>query len=285
VCFGGLRRLKPARERWLEDVGRAMTIEAVKTFPPTPLTPTTETETGYAEERRDLACAFRWAARLGFNEGVANHFSLAVSDDGGRFLVNPYARHWARLRASDLVLVDADAPGDLVSGGAVDDTAFVIHGRIHKAVPQARCLLHTHMKYATVLSCLTDSSLPPIDQNTMRFYGQVAIDEGFEGMALEEAEGDRLARALGDKSVLVMGNHGVVVAGPTVGRAFDALYYFEKACETVVTAYGTGKALRIAPDAVARRTAAEWQRYGEMAERHFAELRAMLDEREPDYRS
>lgn len=267
-----------------------MTIEAVKTFPSNP---TTETETGYAEERRDLACAFRWAARLGFNEGVANHFSLAVSDDGGRFLVNPYARHWARLRASELVLVDADAPGEpsgelageLAGGGAVDETALVIHGRIHKAVPQARCLLHTHMKYATVLSGLTDSGLPPIDQNTMRFYGQVAIDEGFEGMALEEAEGDRLARALGDKSVLVMGNHGVVVAGPTVGRAFDALYYFEKACETVVTAYGTGKALRIAPDAVARRTAAEWQRYGEMAERHFAELRAMLDEREPDYRS
>jgi ribulose-5-phosphate 4-epimerase/fuculose-1-phosphate aldolase len=257
-----------------------MSNEAVKQFPSAKADQDT-----YVEERRDLACAFRWAARLGYHEGIANHFSLAVSDDGGRFLVNPYGRHWARLRASDLVLVDSDEPGDLVNGGTVDLTAFVIHGRIHKAVPQARCLLHTHMKYATVLTCLTDSNLPPIDQNTMRFYGRVAVDDDFEGMALEEAEGDRLARALGDKSVLLMGNHGVVVAGPTVGWAFDALYYFEKACETLVTAYMTGKELRLASDAVARRTAAEWQRYDEMAERHFAELKAMLDDREPDYRS
>jgi len=257
-----------------------MSIEAVKEFP------SAEADTAaYAEARRDLACAFRWAARLGYHEGVANHFSLAVSDDGGRFLVNPYGRHWARLKASDLVLVDADDAGDLVTSRTVDPTAFNIHGPIHKAVPQARCLLHTHMKHATVLTCLKDSSLPPIDQNTMRFYGKVAVDDDFAGMALEAAEGDRLARALGDKSVLLMGNHGVVVSGPTVGKAFDALYYFEKACEAVVTAYMTGKPLRVAADAVARRTVAEWERYAELAERHFAELKAMLDELEPDYRS
>lgn len=256
-----------------------MSSEALKEFPSV-----TAGADSHAEARRDLACAFRWAARLGYSEGVANHFSLAVSEDGSRFLVNPYGRHWARLRASDLVLADADDPGELVSGGAVDLTAFVIHGRIHKAVPRARCVLHTHMKYATVLTCLKESNLLPIDQNTMRFYGEVAVDDDFEGMALEEAEGDRLARALGDKSVLLMGNHGVVVTGTTVGQAFDALYYFERACDTLVTAYMTGKELRVASDAVARRTAAEWKRYVDMAERHFAELRAMLDRLEPDYR-
>jgi ribulose-5-phosphate 4-epimerase/fuculose-1-phosphate aldolase len=257
-----------------------MSSEAVQQFPSAKAG-----KDAYAEARRDLACAFRWAARLGYHEGVANHFSLAVSDDGGRFLVNPYGRHWARLRASDLVLVDSDDPGDLVANSIIDATAFHIHGRIHKAVPMARCLLHTHMKFATVLTCLKDSGLPPIDQNTMRFYGKVAVDDDFEGMALETAEGDRLARALGDKSVLLMGNHGVVVAGPTVGKAFDALYYFEKACETVVTAYMTGKELRVASDAVARRTAAEWERYAALSERHFAELKAMLDDLEPDYRT
>ena len=34
------------------------------------------------EERTDLACAFRWAARLNMHEAVANHFSLAVNEDG-----------------------------------------------------------------------------------------------------------------------------------------------------------------------------------------------------------
>ena len=236
------------------------------------------------EARRDLAAAFRWAARFGFNEGIANHFSLAASDDGRRFLVNPYGRHWARIKASELLLVDADDPGDLVSSHTVDGTAFHIHGPIHKAVPHARCVLHTHMKYATVLSALKDSSLPPIDQNTMRFYGKVAIDDGFEGMAMAGAEGERLAGVLGDKSVLVMGNHGVVVVGPTVARAFDDLYYFEKACETLVTASATGKELRVVSNAVARQTVADWESYPDMSERHFSELRAMLDEQEPGYK-
>jgi ribulose-5-phosphate 4-epimerase/fuculose-1-phosphate aldolase len=260
-----------------------MSIEAVKDFP----SPKAEDASyaAHSEARRDLACAFRWAARLGYNEGIANHFSLAVSDDGGRFLVNPYGRHWSRLRASDLLLVDADEPGDLVTSTTVDPTAFNIHGRIHKAVPRARCLLHTHMKYATVMTCLRNSDLLPIDQNTMRFYGKVAVDEAYEGMAMEAAEGDRLARVLGDKSILLMGNHGVVVAGPTVAKAFDDLYYFEKACEVLVTAYMTGQKLRVVSDAVARRTVADWESYPDMSDRHFAELTAMLDELEPDYKS
>ena len=255
-----------------------MTIEAIKDFP------AADPATDHAQERRDLACAFRWAARWGFNEGIANHFSLAVSDDGGRFLVNPYGRHWSRLRASDLLVVDADDPGDLVESYTVDPTAFCIHGRIHKALPQARCLLHTHMRYATALTCLQDSNLLPIDQNTMRFYGKVAIDEGFEGMALDTAEGDRLAGVLGDKSILLMGNHGVLVAGPTVAKAFDDLYYFEKACEVLLTAYATGRELRVVSDDVARQTVADWESYPDMAERHFAELTALLDALEPDYK-
>ncbi len=253
-----------------------MSIEAVPDLPPQP---------DHREARRALAAAFRWAARLGFNEGVVNHFSLAVSDDGRRFLVNPYGRHWARVRASDLLLVDVDDPGDLVATYRVDPTAFSIHGRIHKALPRARCLLHTHMKHATVLTCLKDSGLPPIDQNTMRFYGKVAVDEDFEGMAMDAAEGDRLARAMGDKPVLLMGNHGVLVAGPSVAKAFDQLYYFEKACETLVTAYATGRELRVVSDAVARQTVADWESYPDLSERHFAELVALLDESEPDYRT
>ena len=82
-----------------------------------------------------------------------------------------------------------------------------------------------------------------------------------------------------------MGNHGVVVAGPTVAKAFDDLYYFEKACEVLVTAYMTGRELRVVSDAVARQTVADWESYPDMSDRHFAELKAMLDELEPDYKT
>ena len=234
--------------------------------------------------RIDLAAAFRWAARLDLHEAVANHFSLALSEDGTRFLMNPRGRHFSRIRASELLLLDANDPATMRRPDAPDPTAWCIHGRLHAKLPQARCVLHLHSKYATVLAALQDSSLYPIDQNSMRFFGRIAIDEAFEGMALDEAEGDRLAGLLGDKTVLMMGNHGVMVVAPSVAQAFDDIYYLERACETQVLATMTGKPLRIAPDDVARRTAQQWADYPDFAENHFAELKRILDEDEPDYR-
>ena len=51
--------------------------------------------------RVDLAAAFRWAARLGFNEGICNHFSYALpgSDDRLLFLLPPVDEKSAKLMA------------------------------------------------------------------------------------------------------------------------------------------------------------------------------------------
>lgn len=241
-------------------------------------------EAALPEARADLAAAFRWAARLGMHEGVANHFSLAVSADGARFLVNPAGRHFSRVRASELLLLDANDEGTTQHPDTLNPTAWCIHAAMHRRLPNARCVLHLHPKYATVIAALEDCTIPPIDQNTMRFHGRVAVDDAYGGMALGE-EAERLPEVLGDRSVLLMANHGVMVVGPSVAEAFDELYYLERACETVVTAYATGKPLRLAPPDVAARTARQWRDYpGNPAGLHFRELRRILDEEEPDYR-
>src|SRR3546814_3570090 len=104
--------------------------------------------------RTDLAAALRWAARLGLHEGICNHFSVAVDESGGRFLVNPLGVHWSEVKASDLVLADAD--GNVLEGPPeVEATAFFIHSRIHLRNPAARCVLHTHMPHALAL-CLVE---------------------------------------------------------------------------------------------------------------------------------
>ncbi|MEO8035922.1 MAG: class II aldolase/adducin family protein, partial [Acidobacteriota bacterium] len=62
----------------------------------------------------------------------------------------------------------------------------------------------------------------------------------YNGMALDDNEGERVARLLGDdKSVLFMGNHGVIVVGPSVAEAFDELYYLEKAAQVQLLALST----------------------------------------------
>jgi len=231
------------------------------------------------QERCDMAAAFRWTARLGLHEAVANHFSLALDAAGKRFLINPNGRHFSRITASSLVEIDADDPGTMARPDAPDPTAWGLHGSIHRALPHARCLMHVHSVHATVLAALADSRLPPIDQNSAMFFGRHVVDDHYGGMAFEE-EGARCAALLADPKIIamVMGNHGVLVVGRTVAEAFNRLYYFERAAETYVRALQTGRPLRVLSDAVAEKTAQEWEAYPGFAEAHLRELRAMLDE-------
>jgi len=238
------------------------------------------------EERVDLAAAFRWTARLGMHEAVANHFSLSVNDDGTQFLMNPNQMHFSRIRASDLLLLDANDPDTLSRPGAPDVTAWGLHGSIHRRCPHHRCLMHVHSVHATVLACLADSTLQPIDQNTAMFYNRYVIDDQYGGLALEE-EGERCAGMLSDpsKKVMIMGNHGVLVAGDNVAQCFNRMYYFERAAETYIRALQTGQKLRVLSDEIAEKTAQELDDYPDQDDRHLAELRAILDAEQSDYAS
>lgn len=233
--------------------------------------------------RVELAAALRSACRLGLHEGVCNHFSLALSEDGHEFLVNPQGLHWSELKASDLVRVRGD--GTILSGnGPVEDSAFHIHGRMHAARPDARCIMHTHMPYATALTSIEGGRLEPVTQNALRFTGAIAYDDAYGGLALEASEGDRLAAALGDRRILFMANHGVAVAGSEVALAFDDLYYLERACQNQVLAMSTGRPLKRVPDDEVERTRVEMARSGpEQARLHFQALKRLLDRDEPDY--
>ncbi len=241
------------------------------------------------QQRRDLAAALRWAARLGFNEGVDNHFSVAVAGEDGvvrgdRFLINPYGWHWSEITASSIPLCDVD--GKVLEGDqAVEDTAFYIHSRVHLNVPSATVALHTHMPYATALTLLEGGRLEMCEQNALSFDERIAYDDDYGGLALDCEEGDRLAAKMGNKSTLFMASHGVLVTGPSVAEAFNDLYYLERAAMFQVLARSTGGSLRKVSDHV---RATVKQQYAaertKVAERHFTALKRILDREEPAYR-
>ena len=241
--------------------------------------------TDYQSERVDLAAAFRWAERLNMHEGVANHFSLAVNDDGTQFLLNPDQSHFSIIRASDLLLLDANDKTTLAQPDAPDATAWGLHGSLHRRCPHVRCALHVHSTYATALASLADSRLPAVDQNTAMFFERVVIDDNFGGLAFE-SEGERCAALFNDPKtqVMVMGNHGIMVVGNTVAEAFNRLYYFEKAAQNYILALQTGRPLRIMADEIARKVADGLDTY--YADyKHFSRLKEILDKEGSDYAS
>ena len=251
-----------------------------------------EPQQGYSEaERRartDLAACHRLAYRFGFSEGIDNHLTMLVPGRADRFYLAPFGLMWSEVKASDFLEVDFS--GATVAGnGLVEDTALYIHLSVHRLKPQASCVLHTHMPYATALSMLEDPRLHMAGQNAIGFHEDIAYAD-YRGLALNYGEGERLARALGEKSVLMLRNHGVLVTGRSAAQAFERLYFLERACQAQVLALGTGGTLHVLPDAVVQATLAQFQsteRVGgeERTELHFGALKRLLDRSDADYAS
>lgn len=242
----------------------------------------------YTELREDLAAALRWAARERLHEGVDNHFSMAVPDQqgnvrGDRFLINPYRMHWSKVRASDIVLCDQD--GTVVEGKhAVERSAFCIHSRVHLGRPSAVVALHTHMPYATALAHIAGGRLAMSGLASLMFDGRLSYDDTFDGIALEAEEGDRIAAALGDADVLFLAGHGVLATGRDMASAFNDLYYLERACMFQVLARGHGGDLLEISHEVRERTRDQFrENLPEVAAGHFAEIKRVLAEEEPEF--
>ncbi|MDB4836843.1 class II aldolase and adducin N-terminal domain-containing protein [Marinomonas sp.] len=225
--------------------------------------------------RIDLAASFRIFAHLGMHEAVANHFSAAVSEDGKQFLINPKWKHFSRVRASDLLLLDADDPST-AERPDVDATAWSIHGQLHQKLPHVRVAMHLHPVYATAVSTMKNPSILPIDQNTARYFNRVSVDTMFGGMADSIEEGERLCGLLKNNSRLLMGNHGVMVTGTDIGVAFDDMWTLERSCQILVTALSTGQPLNVLSDDIAEKTARDWEKIEDFSRRHFEEMKALI---------
>ena len=205
------------------------------------------------QARIDLTAVLRWADRTGLGEGICNHFSLLVPGTTDQFLLNPQGIHWSEIRASDIIIVDPD--GNLIDGKhKAEPTAFFIHSRIHLSRPSAKCIMHTHMPYATALCCAEGGKLEWCSQGAMRYYGRVAYDGAYNGLALDDAEGDRMCSFLKDADVLFLANHGVIVTADDIALCFDDLYYLERCCMHQVLAQSTGLPLKIISEEVCRAT-------------------------------
>ena len=238
--------------------------------------------------RVDLAACHRLAALFGFNEGIDNHLTMVVPGRSDRFYLAPFGLLWSEVKASDLMELDFN--GKVIAGrGLVEDTALYIHLSVHRLIPEARCVLHTHMPYATALGMLEDPRLEMAGQSAMGFHDRIAYID-YNGLALDYSEGERLARGLGGKRVALLRNHGVLVTAPTAAQAFERLYFLERACQAQILALSSGRKLHVPPAAVVQATAAQFKSSTSVGgvgrtELHFAALKRLLDRTQADYAS
>ena len=200
------------------------------------------------QARVDLAAAHRIAVLHGFNEGIFNHLTLVVPGRSDRYYQIPFGMHWSEVQASSFMEVGIDDGKVKRGAGDVERSCYCIHAPIHKALPQAKAVFHTHMPYASALTRLEDPRIKEIGQTEVGMMGKIAYDDNYTGPAFEPEEGERLAKVIGDKTVLFMANHGISTVGDTVAAAYDRLYYIERAAQVQIYAMWTGQKLKQLPE-------------------------------------
>eukprot|EP00658_Telonema_sp_P-2_P022084 TRINITY_DN18815_c0_g1_i2.p1 TRINITY_DN18815_c0_g1~~TRINITY_DN18815_c0_g1_i2.p1 ORF type:complete len:286 (+),score=55.97 TRINITY_DN18815_c0_g1_i2:52-909(+) len=199
----------------------------------------------HAQQRSELAAAYRVCALHQFHEGVCNHLTVAVTDSraecGSASLVIAHGVDWSEASA-DSILVFDNHTGAVIQGG----------------------------------------KLEMVNQNCMRFHGRLGYDPVYRGLVEDPGEGERIAEALRGNVAMLMANHGVMVVGGTVAEAWHELYYLERACMTYMMAKATGLPLLVIPDPICEHGCRqELKGLSHYSKLHFEAQRRVVDARWP----
>ena len=134
---------------------------------------------GEWEARVDLAAAHRLAVMHGLSEGIYNHLTQVVPGKPDRYYQIPFGMHWSEVKASSFMEVGIN-DGEVKRGsGDVERSCYCIHAPIHKALPQAKVVFHTHMPFASALTRLEDPCIKEIGQTEVGMMEMIAYDDNY----------------------------------------------------------------------------------------------------------
>ena len=214
------------------------------------------------QARLDLAACYRLIDIYGMTDLTYNHITLRIPGTE-HLLINLYGLLYKEITASSLVKIDVE--GKIISkpdtSYGINTSGYVIHGAIHKARPDVKCVIHTHTRAGLAVASMA-CGLLPLTQTGMRFVGHLA-HHAYEGPAIDLAERERLVRDLGVHDAMILDNHGLLTCGPSCGEAFNLMYQLEMACQAQVDVMaartGLNNELKTVPQVVLDKTADLYQ--------------------------
>jgi ribulose-5-phosphate 4-epimerase/fuculose-1-phosphate aldolase len=206
---------------------------------------TAEEERLHRKQR--LAAAFRLFSKYGYDEGVAGHITARDPERPDHFWVNPFAVPFAKIRVSDLLLVNHE--GEVVEGDRpVNRAAFAIHSQVHRARHDVVAAAHSHSLHGKAWSSL-GRPLDPITQDACDFYQDHGVYAGFNGVVVDTEEGGNIAAALGATKAVILRNHGLLTVGQSVDEAAWWFVRMERCCQVQLLAEAAGKPTLISDEA------------------------------------
>ena len=217
-----------------------------------------EVSSGEWQARLDLAACYRLVDAYDMTDLIYNHITLRIPGTE-HLLINLYGLLYKEITASSLVKIDVE--GNIISkpdtSYGINQSGYVIHGAIHKARPDVKCVIHTHTRAGLAVASMK-SGLLPLTQTGMRFVGHLAR-HAYEGPAIDLTERERLVRDLGAHDAMILDNHGLLTCGPSAGEAFNLMYQLEMSCQAQVDAMAARTELQVPGQDVLDKTADLYQ--------------------------
>ena len=210
------------------------------------------------QTRVELAACYRLVDHFGMTDLIYNHITASIPGTE-HLLINLYGLLYKEITASSLVKITLD--GDIVAKQDTDyginKSGYVIHGCIHRARPDVKCVIHTHTRAGMAVAAMK-CGLLPMSQTSMRFVGHIGYHD-YEGPAVDLAERERLVADLGPHDAMILRNHGLLTCGATIQQAFNTMYQLELSCRGQVDAMAAGAELVMPGENVLAHTAHLYQ--------------------------
>ncbi|MBX9812197.1 MAG: class II aldolase/adducin family protein [Burkholderiales bacterium] len=211
------------------------------------------------QTRVDLAACYRLMDKFGMTDLIYNHITARIPGADDHLLINLYGLLYREITASSLVKIDVE--GNILwkpeTDYGINKSGYVIHGAIHKARPEVKCVIHTHTRAGMAVSSMK-CGLLPMTQTAMRFVGHIGYHD-YEGPAVNLEERERLTRDLGAHDAMILRNHGLLTCGATIQQAFNTMYQLELSCRAQVDAMAARTGLTLPPQEVLEHTAHLYQ--------------------------
>lgn len=210
------------------------------------------------QARVELAACYRLVDQFGMTDLIYNHITSRI-DGTEHLLINLYGLLYKEITASSLVKIDLG--GKILSKPDTDYginySGYVIHGAIHAARADVRCVIHTHTRAGMAVASM-GCGLLPMTQTSIRFVGHIGYHD-FQGPAIDLAERELLVQDLGAHDAMILRNHGLLTCGASVAQAFNTLYQLEMSCQAQVDAMAARTELTIPSPEVLAHTAHLYQ--------------------------
>jgi L-ribulose-5-phosphate 4-epimerase len=179
-------------------------------------------ESGELKEKLVEAC------KILYKEGLIDfmgHLSARISNDA--FVITPRFASFSRLDIKDLLIIDLD--GNKIEGNHLPPLELPMHQAIYLQRSDIKSVIHTHSKFATLLS-IAGVSLRPIHHLAIPFINGLPIFNYF-GMIDTIDKAKKLSKALGSNRAILLANHGTVVVGTSIEEACIFSIWLEKCAE------------------------------------------------------